>query len=95
MVIELEASSLPPLTERRRSNQLWQQIVTRVTDLIHSGAWPHGALLPTQRTIADHFGVHVETVQMAMDHLATEGLIVNRSRFGRMVDNPPKEGNTP
>ena len=57
---------------------------------IQAGRLKHGQQLPSTRTLAGQWGTSVATISRAMGILAEEGLVLNRARSSRLVNNPPK-----
>jgi len=49
---------------------------------IEGGQWPPGSPLPSQRELADEFGVSIMTLRQALQLLADEGLIETRHGSG-------------
>jgi GntR family transcriptional regulator len=54
-------------------------------DLITSGRWQAGSPLPSQRELADEFGVAIMTIRQALGLLADDGLIDTRHGSGTYV----------
>lgn len=52
---------------------------------ITSGQWPPGSPLPSQRELADEFGVSIMTLRQALQLLTDEGLIEPRHGTGTFV----------
>jgi len=52
---------------------------------IASGRWPVGSPLPSQRDLADEFGVSIMTLRQALQLLADDGLIDTRHGSGTFV----------
>lgn len=52
---------------------------------IRSGALPPGASVPTERELAEHYGVSRATVQRAVTDMAQAGLVIRRRRAGTVV----------
>jgi GntR family transcriptional regulator len=52
---------------------------------ISSGHWPVGSSLPSQRDLADEFGVSIMTLRQALQLLADDGLIDTRHGSGTFV----------
>lgn len=69
-------------TDRSR---IADQILGEIRDQIVRGAIPKGAKLPTEREMAERFGVSVPTVREAIRGLAATGLIVVRHGSGAYV----------
>lgn len=73
----------------RRSAAARQPKYLRIHDdlaeYITSGQWPVGSLLPSQRELADEFGVSIMTLRQALQMLADDGLIDTRHGSGTFV----------
>jgi GntR family transcriptional regulator len=61
------------------------RIYTELRDRITGGQWPAGAALPSQRELADEFGVSMMTLRQALQLLADEGLVGTRHGLGTYV----------
>lgn len=72
---------------RPSSISLHQQIVDWVKQQITQGEWPVATKLPSQRSLADSFGVNRSTVITAMDELIADGLLETRVGSGTFVSN--------
>lgn len=78
----ISASSL----DRRSGQSVYRQIAQRLRDEIERGERAPGERLPTIRAFAEALGVHRDTVALAYDELAREGLVestVGRGSFVR------------
>ncbi|MCH4889107.1 PLP-dependent aminotransferase family protein [Acidaminobacter sp. JC074] len=62
-----------------------KQIVEYMKERINEGHWPIGSKLPTQRTLAETFGVNRSTIVTALDILKSDGLIEGKGRAGMVV----------
>lgn len=71
-----------------RPEPMHQQIARNIRNDIQAGVLRHGDVLPSTRDLADQWGVSVFTISEAMKQLASEGLIVSRSRSKRTVHAP-------
>lgn len=60
-------------------------LLTGIRQAILSGKYPAGTWLPTERELAQEFGVARRAVRRAIDILAEEGLVVCRPRFRPVV----------
>jgi GntR family transcriptional regulator len=58
------------------------RIHTNLRERITSGQWPPGSPLPSQRELADEFGVSIMTLRQALQLLTDEGLIDTRHGSG-------------
>lgn len=63
----------------------YRQVADRLRESIEAAELAPGAQLPTQRDIAEDYGVAVETVKRALAQLRSEGLIVTRQGKGSYV----------
>lgn len=61
------------------------QIHARLHDRITSGQWPAGSSLPSQRELADEFGVSLMTLRQALQLLIDDGLVDTRHGSGTYV----------
>ncbi|MFF2287571.1 aminotransferase-like domain-containing protein [Peribacillus butanolivorans] len=72
----------------RPSNQsLHQQIVDWMKQQITRGEWPVATKLPSQRSLADSFGVNRSTIITAIDELIADGLLETKVGSGTFVSN--------
>ena len=84
---------LTPITinwkpERNSPTPVTEQIVNYMCHQISSGTWPIGSRLPSQRTLAESFGVNRSTVIAAINELADYGIIEGLHGAGtRIVSN--------
>ena len=58
------------------------RIHSSLRERITSGQWPPGSPLPSQRELADQFGVSIMTLRQALQLLTDEGLIETRHGSG-------------
>jgi GntR family transcriptional regulator len=79
----------PAVSPARRSATQRQpkylRIYTELRDRIIGGRWPAGSSLPSQRELADEFGVSTMTLRQALQLLADEGLVGTRHGLGTYV----------
>lgn len=66
---------------------IYAQIVAYIREKIATGDWPVKSRLPTQRALAEAFGVNRSTVVTALDELKAEGLIEAVVGSGTVVSN--------
>lgn len=64
---------------------LYKQIEELIRDLIESGEYDEGKLLPKEENLAKRFGVSRNTVRQGMYKLVMEGLVVRKKGVGTMV----------
>ncbi|MCA1292460.1 PLP-dependent aminotransferase family protein [Paenibacillus sp. alder61] len=88
---------------RRSGVPLHTQIVEYLRDKIAGGEWPVGTRIPSQRALAESFGVNRSTVVTAMDELAAAGMIetgrgggtrVANRTWGVLTSAPPPDWNS-
>lgn len=79
----------------KRSESLHQQVARNIRNDIEAGVLHHGETLPSTRDLAKQWDVSVFTITEAMKLLATEGLIINKPRAGRVVNAPNQTGRLP
>jgi GntR family transcriptional regulator len=58
------------------------RIHSNLRERVTSGQWPAGTALPSQRELADEFGVSIMTLRQALQLLSDEGLIETRHGSG-------------
>lgn len=54
-------------------------------NLILSGAWPEGHILPPETELARHLGVSYGTARQALQKLTKEGVLLRKPRIGTIV----------
>jgi DNA-binding GntR family transcriptional regulator len=69
---------------------IYRQIVDYVTARIEAGDWEPGHRLPSERDMADRWGVAYLTIRRAMAVLRDKGLIVSVQGRGTYVKARPK-----
>jgi GntR family transcriptional repressor for pyruvate dehydrogenase complex len=67
----------------------YEQIVSQIQREIREGNLPRGARLPTERELAESFGVSRSVVREAIKVLAAIGLVESRQGSGLYVRNDP------
>lgn len=72
-------------TKPLNSHRIADQIQREIKDLIMQGALPKGAKLPTERDLAERYGVSGPTVREAISGLSATGLITVRHGSGAYV----------
>ncbi len=71
--------------DRGADSPAYMQLYRQLRGDILSGALPHGAKLPSKRTLAEELGLSLITVEHACALLADEGYIETRERSGAYV----------
>ena len=74
---------------RNQASQLpkYQQIIDYIRGKISTGEWPIGSKIPSQRVLAEQFGVNRSTVITALEELTADGLIEGKMGMGTVVVN--------
>jgi DNA-binding GntR family transcriptional regulator len=76
-------------TVDRRRFPRWKAILAGLETAVRTGQLRHGERLPAQRLIADLMGVHINTLNRAMQEAARRGLIHARVGSGTTVIADP------
>jgi GntR family transcriptional regulator len=69
----------------RQPTPLYHQIYTILRDEIVSGAYPNGAILPSEFELTRQYGVSRVTAKRALNELAAEGLVSRERGRGTVV----------
>ncbi|MEV0172967.1 GntR family transcriptional regulator [Streptomyces sp. NPDC050803] len=69
--------------------QAYQRVADELLSRLSGGRYPHNSSLPTQRQLAEEFGVSRDTVQKVLRMLAGEGWIEARQGSGTRVVRGP------
>jgi GntR family transcriptional repressor for pyruvate dehydrogenase complex len=90
----IERESFLPMTDRgpRYSGNLTQQVVSRISALIQSGALAVGEKLPSESEIVRREGVSRTVVREAISRLQAAGLVSTRHGIGTFVCEPAEPG---
>jgi len=75
----LELGTIAPTTEKSKL------VSQHIRKLVHLGQYTSGQRLPTERTLAERFGVNHLTVRRGLQMLVKEGLIYKRPYVGSFV----------
>ena len=74
--------------DRTTGEPVTEQIVGYMCEQVHSGNWPIGSRLPSQRALAEWFGVNRSTVIAAINELSDYGIVEGQHGAGtRIVSN--------
>ncbi|QOX65220.1 PLP-dependent aminotransferase family protein [Anoxybacterium hadale] len=71
--------------DKGSDHPVYQQIVDYISGKISSGDWIIGSLLPSQRTLAERFGVNRSTVVRALEELISYGILEGEPGRGTIV----------
>lgn len=66
----------------------YHEVATDLRSKIRGGEYPPGSRLPTNRQLAELYGVARQTIDTAKVVLRAEGLIVDRTKAGTFVVDP-------
>ncbi len=66
-----------------------RRVAADLADQISAGLWAPGDQLPSRASLARHYGVHEQTVRLAMVLLRSRGLIEGEQRSRLRVTHPP------
>jgi DNA-binding GntR family transcriptional regulator len=85
-----------PLTGNAELNRksfvpLYFQLAEALKKLLETGAWRQGARFPSEREIAEEFGVSRTVIRPALDLLVGDGAIVRTRGSGTFVAPPKRE----
>jgi GntR family transcriptional repressor for pyruvate dehydrogenase complex len=68
------------------ARRLYQDIVQQLHSLIRQGALQHGARLPSERLLAEQFGVSRSSVREAIRSLELQGLVISKRGSGTFIN---------
>ena len=66
-----------------------RRVAADLADQIAAGLWAPGDQLPSRAALARHYGVHEQTVRLAMALLRSRGLVEGEQRARLYVAHPP------
>jgi len=75
--------------DRKVNIPLYMQVYRSLLEKIRDGAFPEGALLPSERDLSHRLGVDRLTLRRALGMLSNEGLIEKKPGVGSWVRNQP------
>jgi GntR family transcriptional regulator len=64
---------------------LYQEVKRRIFDVVRRGDWKPGDAIPSEKRLAERFGVSIGTLRKAVDELVSENLLVRRQGRGTFV----------
>lgn len=73
-----------------RAGRMFDRVLRTLLEEIDNGTFPTGARLPSQRELADRFGVSRDTVQRVLRELSNQGYVESRQGSGTRVARPPR-----
>jgi DNA-binding FadR family transcriptional regulator len=73
------------MISRRPGSSMYEQVASAIREKIISGELAPGAQLPSEKYLAEEYGVGRDTVRDAMQHLRKEGLIDSRRGYRSTV----------
>jgi GntR family transcriptional regulator len=71
--------------DRSSAIPLYKQVEKYIRDLIESGEYDNGKLLPKEEELANQFGISRNTVRKGMYNLVIEGLLVRKKGIGTIA----------
>lgn len=71
--------------DKSSAQPVYQQIVNFICQKVKSGAWPIGTRLPSQRQLAETFGVNRSTIVAALDELTACGIAASNQGAGTVI----------
>lgn len=74
------------MIERRSGVALWRQIADRMRLAINNGDYDETAMMPSEATLAEKFGVNRHTVRSALSALADEGMVRAVQGVGTLIE---------
>jgi len=67
---------------------LYRQVAEQITEEIKSGIRPVDSKIPSERKLAEEFGISRMTARAAINSLVHQGLVIRRNRAGAYVSRP-------
>ncbi|MEW5888976.1 MAG: GntR family transcriptional regulator [Pseudomonadota bacterium] len=64
---------------------LYKEVKRKITDSLHRGEWKPGEAIPSEKVLAERFGVSLGTVRKAVDELTAENLLIRHQGRGTFV----------
>jgi GntR family transcriptional regulator of abcA and norABC len=77
--------SIDWIPDKGSEHPIYQQIINYISGKISSGDWIIGSLLPSQRFLAERFGVNRSTVVRALEELISYGILEGEPGRGTIV----------
>jgi DNA-binding GntR family transcriptional regulator len=77
-----------PAVDPRKPVYLYVQVADAIEAQIRSGKLQPGAMLPNERSLAEQYGVAVNTVRGAVRALRDRGLVVTLAAKGTYIASP-------
>ncbi|NYT22124.1 FadR family transcriptional regulator [Alcaligenaceae bacterium] len=74
-----------------RKVTLLMEVVNAIADLMMRGVWRPGDMIPTEKELADRFGVGRSTIREAIKSLAVFGILEARPGEGSFVQQPDSD----
>jgi GntR family transcriptional regulator len=72
-------------TWAHRGEPLYRRVKRQMTELLGRGVWRPAQVLPSERKLADHFGVSMGTMRRAVDELVSEHILIRHQGRGTFV----------
>lgn len=74
-------------SERTARDTFWMRIASDLAESIASGLYGPGQRLPTERTLAEQFGVNRHTIRRSLASLCSQGLLRSTQGSGTYVED--------
>ena len=66
----------------------YYQLREIIREMVRSGAWPPGELIPSERELSERYGISRMTVRQSVSELVKEGLLYREQGRGTFVGRP-------
>ena len=87
MKIDKEEAAAPA-GEEKHMHSLYRQVAQQIADEITAGTYPVDTKIPSERDLAEQYGLSRMTIRAAVDALVRQGLVARRNRSGTYVAHP-------
>ncbi len=85
MISEGHKINIDWMPDKNSSEPVYQQIINYISKKISCGDWTIGSKLPSQRILAERFGVNRSTVVRALEELCSYGILEGNTGKGTTV----------
>ncbi|MEW6108732.1 MAG: GntR family transcriptional regulator [Nitrospirota bacterium] len=80
------------IVSKGNTQKLYVQLYCILRELIESGEWPAGTMIPSEKELRQAYGISNATVKTALSHLSNQGFLVRKQGKGTFVNDRIKEG---
>ena len=70
---------------------LYREIKRKIAESIHAGEWRPGEALPSEKKLAERFGVSMGTLRKAVDDLVAKGALIRQQGRGTFIATHGKD----